>query len=222
MAVTDLGFEVEPDVLTAVEVSHLAKMLETVESRSRAGARHLMSQPAVAKIASDFRLLALARRWLGPTATPYRATLFDKSPGSNWLTVWHQDTALPLRFRREVAGWGPWSVKAGVLYAHAPAGVLEGIAALRVHLDDSLPENGPLRLLPGTHHSGVLSDDAIHDLVSRFPAQLCVVRRGGIMAMRPLLLHASSKSTSIAPRKVLHIEYAASLQLGSDLELDVA
>jgi len=167
MTGADPGFDIEFDVLASGEVLHLAKALEAVESRSRAGARHLMSHPAVAKVASDPRLLTIARRWLGPSATPYRATLFDKSSGSNWLVVWHQDTALPLRVRREVPGWGPWSVKAGVLYAHGPARALEGLVALRVHLDDSLSENGPLRVIPGTHRRGVLSDQAIQDLALR-------------------------------------------------------
>jgi ectoine hydroxylase-related dioxygenase (phytanoyl-CoA dioxygenase family) len=222
MAGADTGFEINPDVLTSAEVLQLAEALEVVESRSRAGVRHLMSHAAVAKVASDSRLLALARRWLGPSAAPYRATLFDKSSRSNWLVVWHQDTALPLRLRREVPGWGPWSVKAGVLYAHARTRALEGVVALRVHLDDSLRANGPLRVLPATHRSGVLSDEAIQELVSRLCPHECVVGRGGIIAMRPLLLHASSQSASSAPRRVLHIEYAASFQLGSELELDVA
>ena len=68
---------------------------------------------------------------------PFRATLFDKSPKSNWLVVWHQDTALTICERIDAAGWGPWSTKAGVLYAHAPAAALERVVALRVCLDDS-------------------------------------------------------------------------------------
>jgi Phytanoyl-CoA dioxygenase (PhyH) len=217
----DSGFEIVPDVLGAHDVLGLTKSLEGLKSRSRAGARHLMSEPAVAELANDTRLLALAMRELGPNARPYRATLFDKSPRSNWLVVWHQDTALPLRLRRGVPGWGPWSMKAGVLYAHAPAGALEGILALRVHLDDSLPENGPLRMLPGTHANGVLSDRAIQELSVRIRPHSCVVDRGGVISMRPLVLHASSKATSAAPRRVLHIEYAASFRLECDLGLRV-
>jgi hypothetical protein len=40
--------------------------------------------------------------------------------------------------------------------------------------------------------------------------------------MRPLLIHASSKSRNDAPRRVLHIEYAASLEVASGLELAIA
>jgi hypothetical protein len=216
------GFDVHPDVLTVHEATGLLAVLDGVRSRSRAGARHLMSHSVVAELAGDPRLLTLAQSVLGEDAKPFRATLFDKSLGSNWLVVWHQDTALPLRFRREVPGWGPWSVKAGVLYAHAPAAALEQVVALRVHLDDSLPENGPLRVLPGTHVMGVLSDAAIQGLAANIQPHECTVPRGGVIWMRPLLVHASSKSASESSRRVLHIEYAAAFHLGSELELDVA
>ena len=163
--------------------------------------------------------MEMARLVLGAEVCPYRATLFDKSPTSNWLVVWHQDTALPLRERHELAGWGPWSVKEGITYAHAPAAALEGILALRVHLDDSTDRNGPLRVLPGTHTLGVLSDDAIEKLMSEISAVDCVVDAGGVVAMRPLLVHASSKSAIEQPRRVLHIEYAARMTIAESLEL---
>jgi ectoine hydroxylase-related dioxygenase (phytanoyl-CoA dioxygenase family) len=181
-----------------------------------------MSHPVVAELAGGRRLLTLAQNVLGKDAKPFRATLFDKSPGSNWLVVWHQDTSLPLRFRRDVPGWGPWSVKAGVLYARAPTTALEQVVALRVHLDDSVPDNGPLRVLPGTHLMGVLSDTAIQDLAANIRPHECTVPRGGVISMRPLLVHASSKAANKSPRRVLHIEYATAFHLGSELELDVA
>lgn len=154
-----LGYGIEERVLEQAEITTLAFLLEGV-ARTRAGARHLMTHPAVAHIASDPRLVSIASRWLGGEAIPYKATLFDKSPDANWLVTWHQDTALPLRARLDVPGWGPWSVKAGVTYAKAPAEALEGVIALRLHLDDSDATNGPLRVLPGSHRSGVLDRSA--------------------------------------------------------------
>jgi ectoine hydroxylase-related dioxygenase (phytanoyl-CoA dioxygenase family) len=181
-----------------------------------------MQVPVVAELARDDRLLRVARGVLGPDASAFRATLFDKSPVANWLVAWHQDTALPLRDRAEVPGWGPWSVKAGVLYAHAPASALERVLALRIHLDDSTALNGPLRVVPGTHIRGVLTDEAVGALARASDPADCLVSRGGVLAMRPLLIHASSKSRNDAPRRVLHIEYAASLEVASGLELAIA
>jgi len=153
---------------------------------------------------------------------PYRATLFDKSSARNWLVTWHQDTALPLRERREVPGWGPWSVKSGITYAHAPATALTCVVALRLHFDDSRLDNGPLRVLPGTHRLGVLSDSDIHRIAEQGSPVDCLVDSGGIVAMRPLILHASSKAESERPRKVLHVEYADSLDLDDGLRIAIA
>ena len=216
------GFAIEPAVLSAADLAGLEGSLGRIATRSRAGARHLMSHPAVSSLAQDTRLVRLAALALGMSAIPYRATLFDKSPSSNWLVPWHQDTALPLKSQRHVAGWGPWSKKAGVLYAHAPASALERVVALRIHLDDSTPDNGPLRVVPGTHERGVLTDGQIQELAARLPAEACCIGRGGIVVMRPLLIHASSKATTAEPRRVLHIEYAASLEIGPGLQLAVA
>lgn len=216
------GFDIAPNVFPAVDIDVLADALAAHPlAHSRAGIRHAMQNPAVAKLARDLRLCGFASSLLGGQALPYRATLFDKSPDSNWLVVWHQDTALPLRERLEVPGWGPWSVKDGVNYAHAPAIALEKVLALRLHLDDSSADNGPLRVLPSTHTLGVLSDEQLHDLSMRIAAVDCLVPKGGVLAMRPLIVHASSKSHSEVPRRVLHIEYAATFLFAEKLELTI-
>jgi ectoine hydroxylase-related dioxygenase (phytanoyl-CoA dioxygenase family) len=203
------GFAILGPVLDSGEISTLTGKISGLDDhRRRAGVRHLLTNPAVATLATDPRLVAIAGEVVGYAAFPFRATLFDKSEESNWLIAWHQDTALPVEEKRETDGWGPWSVKNTVIYAHAPAGALERIIALRVHLDDSTADNGPLRVLPGTHHLGVLSDDAIMKLAQQKTGVSCLIERGGVLAMRPLLIHASSKSRNRFRRRVLHIEYA--------------
>jgi ectoine hydroxylase-related dioxygenase (phytanoyl-CoA dioxygenase family) len=205
------GFAIIPGILEPKDVAGLLDELGRVNlPRSRAGVRHAMRLPTVAAVAQDERLMGIARETLGGKAFPFRATLFDKSPTANWLVVWHQDRALPLQQRREAPGWGPWSVKDGVIYSHAPDNALRQVLALRVHLDDSTAKNGPLRVLPGTHMLDVLTDEMLHALSTQITAVDCIVRRGGVLAMRPLIVHASSKSQVENPRRVLHIEYAAS------------
>ena len=221
--IEEQGFAIIPDVLTEREIDQVVEELDqTPLARSRAGSRHALKHPSVAKLARDSRLLELATEIIGGAATPFRATLFDKSQSANWLVVWHQDTALPLQMRRSVPGWGPWSIKDGVTYAHAPASALAQVVALRIHLDDSTLENGPLRVLPGTHAMGVLGDEALLQLAASTQAVDCVLLRGGVLAMRPLVVHSSSKSRTDARRRVLHIEYAVSLALQDGFELVVA
>lgn len=212
-----------PAVLDRHEIAVVAVALQQERlERSRAGARHLMRYPIVQQLARDARLMTIAARFVGATAVPFRATLFDKSSARNWLVVWHQDTALPLLERRDVPGWGPWSVKAGVTYAQAPAAALARVIALRLHIDDSRRDNGPLRVLPGTHTMGVLSDAEVGRLARDIPPVDCILPAGGIVAMRPLVVHASSKAECGHPRRVLHVEYAESLRMQAGLELATA
>jgi ectoine hydroxylase-related dioxygenase (phytanoyl-CoA dioxygenase family) len=104
-------------------------------------------------------------------------------------------------------------VKGNVLYAHAPAWALRKVIALRIHLDDSTLINGPLRVLPGTHERGVLTDEQIETFVRDLTPVECAAASGGVVAMRPLAVHASSKPADGNPRRVLHIEYAAAVDL---------
>jgi ectoine hydroxylase-related dioxygenase (phytanoyl-CoA dioxygenase family) len=221
--VRDAGYGLIPKVFGTPEVG---KLLDGVERanlpRSRAGVRHAMKNVSVADVARDPRMMRIAREILGDAALPFRATLFEKLPDSNWLVAWHQDTAVPLVERVERDGWGPWSVKDGVIYAHAPATALERVLALRLHLDDSTKKNGPLRVLPGTQGLGVLTDDQIHALSESTEPADCLMPLGGVIAMRPLVIHASSKSQADIPRRVLHIEYAASVAPVDGLRLAIA
>lgn len=221
-AIEQDGFTILPSLFSSERVTGILRDInQLAPQRSRAGIRHALQLPPVSAVARDPVLMELSCRILGPKAFPFRATLFEKSPTSNWLVVWHQDTALPLRKRVDVPGWGPWSVKEGIDYAHAPASALSQVVALRIHLDDSTPENGSLRVLPSTHMVGVLSDGSIQELAERIAPVDCGVAKGGVLAMRPLLVHASSKSRIEMPRRVLHIEYAASDSIGYPLRLAV-
>jgi ectoine hydroxylase-related dioxygenase (phytanoyl-CoA dioxygenase family) len=204
------GFTVLPHCLSSDEVARFLMELRPSPVRSgRAGIRHALQDPNIARLAWEPRLWQCARDVLGSNAVPFSATVFDKSPAANWLVAWHQDRAVPLRERREMPGWSGWSVKEGVTYANAPAEVLSNILALRVHLDDSTDQNGPLRVLAGTHKLGVLSENEIGKLAAEYPAVHCIVPRGGVLAIRPLLVHASSKLQVAIPRRIIHIEYTA-------------
>ena len=152
------GFALAPSGLTPDERFALADALESgsEEGTSRRGGatyarRNLASHPAV---------VALAKRLAPPGLKLVRAILFDKRDGANWPVPWHQDLSLAVAERTELPGWGPWSVKAGVVHVQPPAEYLEQMLALRLHLDDCPAENGALKVLPGTHLFGRLSATA--------------------------------------------------------------
>ncbi len=220
---SDPGYAIQPGIFSPVEIGRLKTALAGEElARSRAGARHMLSAKPIAALANEERLLEIASQWLGGRAIPFKATLFEKSPLANWLVAWHQDTALPLATAGVMPGWGPWSEKNGVTYAHAPARALEKVVALRIHLDDSDGSNGPLRVLPATHLEGVLTDTEVHERAQRIEAVSCHVFAGGVVVMRPLIIHASSKAADERPRSVVHIEYATSLEIEPGMQLHIA
>ena len=64
-------------------------------------------------------------------------------------------------------------------------------------------------MLPGSHRLGRLTPNQIQELRARQSDVLCTIATGDALLMRPLLLHASGRSTSQRHRRVLHIEYAA-------------
>lgn len=178
MIEVDASYQILEGVFSAAEMLEVLDQLSGATlDRSKAGARHLLRLPVIRELANDPRMLSLARQFVGEGAAPFRATLFDKSPDANWMVPWHQDTALPMRDQFAGKEWGPWSKKAGVLYAHAPAWALEQVIALRVSLDDSSKENGPLRILPDTHRLGVLTDAEINVLARERKAQDCIASR---------------------------------------------
>ena len=86
--------------------------------------------------------------------------------------------------------------------------LLENMLTVRLHLDDTDESNGALQVLPGSHRFGRLSAGRIRALRSEHAEFVCPAAAGDALLMRPLLLHASSRSASARHRRVLHIEYA--------------
>lgn len=217
------GYWVEAELITVADCDFLVTSLsEVVSDKKVGGRRNLMQRPTIREFANDSRLLDLVERLTGEEMVPYKATLFEKTEQANWLVAFHQDTALPVEEVPSSAGWGSASVKKGINFAHAPTGILKNIVALRIHLDDSTYMNGPLRVVPGSHRKRWMTDEEFGIAQKIAEPVECLTHRGGVIAMRPLILHASSKSISNEPRRVLHIEYAASLQLGKGIRLALA
>jgi hypothetical protein len=136
-----------------------------------------------------------------------KAIYFDKPAGSNWLVAWHQDLMINVAQRADRPGYGPWTAKAGWVAVQPPAAVLENTVTIRLHLDDCDATNGALKVVPGSHRRGVVPAETIASHTAT--ATVCAVPAGGAMLMKPLLLHASNRSTSARPRRVIHLEFSA-------------
>lgn len=205
-AMHDAGFWLQPAVVQPDLVDRLIVELETLQAGY--GLRNLLRNcSVVAQLADDLK--PFVSPVLGGDAFPVRGLFFDKIPGANWEVGWHQDLSVAVAERTETPGFSGWSVKQGVVHVQPPASVLENMLTLRLHLDDCDVDNGPLRVLRGSHRHGRLNDAQIDRLKDECEEVTCLAPAGGVLLMRPLLLHASSPAKMPRHRRVIHLEYAA-------------
>lgn len=189
--------------------------------RSRGGVyavRNLLHvSPEINDLARSTTVRSIVEGILGKLAFPVRGMLFDKTSAANWLVPWHQDLTICVASRLDIPGYGPWTRKAGVWHVQPPISILENMLSVRIHLDDCGESNGALRVLPGTHRLGRLTAEQISEQQRSATSVSCAVQRGGVVLMRPLLLHASSAASQASHRRVIHIDYA-STQLDGGLQ----
>lgn len=140
---------------------------------------------------------------------PVRGLLFDKTQMANWSLGWHQDRVIAVRQRADVAGFGPWTRKQGVLHVAPPAEILARMTTLRVHLDDVPGTNAPLLVAPGSHRLGRIAECDVPRIVSDCSVVSCVATAGDVWAYATPILHASARATQPRRRRVLQVDYAA-------------
>ena len=211
------GFAILPPLLpdavlddVSLSIEHQSTLSPSVGKRGLFAVRHLLERiPVVRELAQSEVVRNLMCSLLGSNARVVRGLLFDKTPQANWKVPWHQDLTIAVCERREVDGFGPWSVKEDVVHVQPPAKVLCGLLTLRLHLDACDETNGPLRVLPGSHRAGKLSSTEIEAQRANGESSMCIAPRGGIVLMKPLLLHASSPCASPRHRRVVHLEWSA-------------
>jgi len=197
------GFAVSPQVLSNAQCVELEARVGSVDLQG-AGTRELLSFDWARQFACQLRDLSALTTLLGNSRTPIQCTYFAKLSSRNWLVALHQDLSIPVAARAADAPCKAWSEKEGTWFCQPPAEFLTQLVAVRVHLDDSTEANGPLRVVPGSHRLGRIASHEVAAHRRRLGEVACVAPRRSFVAMRPLLLHASSKSTSGAPRRVLH------------------
>lgn len=207
------GFIVVDDVIGAEDRDAALEVFDELEGR--AGRRDALAHAAIAALAAAAGVTRLARQLVGADAICHRAILFGKTPDTNWLVRWHQDTVIAVNERHDAPGWTAWSEKDGQPCARPPRSVLEARAALRIDLDGSGASNGGLRVVPGSHRGGVLEPEAMRTRREQLGESTPNVKPCGALVLRPLLLHASSRSTGDRPRRVVHLEFGSPLEVQS-------
>lgn len=101
-----------------------------------------------------------------------------------------------------------WAEKEGSIFVQPPDTVLNEFVAVRVHIDECGENDGPLRVVVGSHKYGRIKNEGALALRDQIGETLCAVSKGGALLIKPLVLHASSKSTGHSKRRVLHFVFA--------------
>ncbi|MCX6317444.1 MAG: phytanoyl-CoA dioxygenase family protein [Bacteroidetes bacterium] len=212
-SIDENGFAILDSVFSHAQVTALQELIEqagTVDPSFRktddlfAIRRFFKVIPAATPLIFTKAFNACIESWIGPGYFVVKSLYFDKPALSNWFVAFHQDQTIAVDRKMEEAGFGPWRVKQGQYAVQPPTVLLEDNFTIRIHLDDTTEENGALQVIPGSHRIGVIRPEQA-DLTGKIS---CPVARGGIMIMKPLLLHASSRTVNNARRRVVHIEFS--------------
>jgi ectoine hydroxylase-related dioxygenase (phytanoyl-CoA dioxygenase family) len=203
------GYAIVADVLENRDIEKLSRDVSDLPDRD-AGTRRLLDAQWCVDLAERLRTNRHLCCLLPTDAHAVQCTLFVKSTTQNWLVALHQDLSIPVAERVPSTRCSGWSEKEGDLFVQPPVAVLEQLLAVRLHLDDCNDRNGALRVVPGSHRLGRLSQSEASRIREQHGEHSVPVPRGGAMVMRPLLLHASSKATIDARRRVLHFVFGPS------------
>jgi ectoine hydroxylase-related dioxygenase (phytanoyl-CoA dioxygenase family) len=209
------GFTVVEDIYTGAEVNAI---INAIESADKSGPlfrqtddvfairQFLKAIPDVYSLLFNDRLKSVVSNIFDDDYFVVKSIYFDKPGSSNWFVAWHQDLTISVDNKIDTAGYGPWTVKHNQFSVQPPIDILQDNFTIRIHLDDTDEGNEALKVLPGSHLKEIYRPENID--WQREIEVSCNVRGGGIMIMRPLLMHASNRTINNRKRRVVHIEFS--------------
>jgi phytanoyl-CoA hydroxylase len=150
--------------------------------------------PFWVRLISDDRLLDIAEQFIGPNIALFASHYISKPPFDGQPVLWHQDGSYwPLEPMEVVTLW--------------------------LAVDDSTPENGCMRVIPGTHKFGIKEHKNKTDIPNVLSSQIdpadvddsaavdCILKAGGVSVHHPNIIHGSNANNSPKRRCGLTIRY---------------
>ncbi len=223
-AIEENGFTIISSIFSEEEITNLIQTIDSTESSKStfrksadlfAVRQFLKEIPDTKKIIFNEKFIHLIRILLGENYFVVKSIYFDKPEDSNWFVSYHQDLTISVDKKIQLDNYGPWTVKQNQFAVQPPLAILQNIVTIRIHLDDTDEFNGALKVIPSSHKKGIFRPETIDWTVDK--ETICKVPKGGVMIMKPLLLHSSGRTTNNKKRRVIHIEFS-SMELPKELE----
>lgn len=209
------GFTVINDVFNGEEIEQILIAIDQADTSNPtfrksenlfAIRQFLKELPETKRLIFNQKLRNLIQDLFGAGYFVSKSIYFDKPETSNWFVAYHQDLTISVDQRIENEHYGPWTVKQNQFAVQPPLGILENNFTIRIHLDDTDEHNGGLKVISKSHLKGI---SRVENIIWENERELtCNTRKGGVMVMRPLLFHASDRTTNNHKRRVIHIEFS--------------
>jgi len=190
------------------QISHANTNRETFRKSNDLFAirQFLKEVPEVLDTIFNTNLETLLKELFGDRYFVVKSIYFDKPETSNWYVSYHQDLTISVDKKLELEGFAFWTRKQNQFAVQPPLDILKNLVTVRIHLDETNGGNGALKVVPKSHLKGIYRPETI-DWTTESEVS-CNVSKGGIMLMKPLLLHSSSRTTNSRRRRVIHIEFS--------------
>lgn len=209
------GFTITDPIYSEQETEQLIALIESADAANETfrkstdifAIRQLLKEiPETIPLIFNSRFREILQTLAGDDYFPVKSIYFDKPEASNWYVACHQDLTISVDQKTELPGYSSWTKKHNQFAVQPPTEFLENIVTLRIHLDNTDEQNGALNVIAGSHAKGVYRPETIDWQEEK--GIFCPVKKGGIMLMKPLLLHRSFRTSNNRRRRVIHIEFS--------------
>lgn len=212
------GFAIINDVYTENETEKLISLIENVTENETENVTFRKSQdlfairqfhkeiPETLNSIFNQNLKEIIESNFGAGYFITKSIYFDKPEKSNWFVAYHQDLTISVDKKIEIENFENWTIKQNQFAVQPPKEILENNFTIRIHLDKTTKDNGALKVINNSHSKGIFRVENL-EIESEIET-ICEIEKGGIMIMKPLLFHASNKTTNNERRRVIHIEFS--------------
>ncbi|SIQ24773.1 Phytanoyl-CoA dioxygenase (PhyH) [Chryseobacterium sp. RU37D] len=213
--IQEKGFTVINNIFSNEEIEKISSSIQNIDtsketfrkSKDLFAIRQLLKEiPEVQDLVFNDKIKTIINEIFGERYFVVKSIYFDKPERSNWYVAYHQDLTISVDKKIDMENFGPWTTKQNQFAVQPPLDILENIFTIRIHLDDTDENNGALKVVPKSHSKGIYRAETIDWNLEI--EEICKVEKGGIMIMKPLLLHGSNRTTNSKKRRVIHIEFS--------------